>query len=104
MCSPPSRSRPAATAFVLRGFGVPSAIALLAVLAWRLYNFWLPIPVGAASYVSLRVGRGASVREQRRMLGEMALEAREPIGDEAFEQSRLVHAPFERREQARAGE
>ncbi|HLI43223.1 MAG TPA: YbhN family protein [Acidimicrobiales bacterium] len=94
----------AATAFVLRGFGVPSAIALLAVLAWRLYNFWLPIPVGAASYVSLRVGRGASVREQRRMLGEMALEAREPIGDEAFEQSRLVHAPFERREQARAGE
>jgi uncharacterized protein (TIRG00374 family) len=94
----------AATAFVLRGFGVPSAIALLAVLAWRLYNFWLPIPVGAASYVSLRVARGASVREQRRMLGEMALEAREPIGDEAFEQSRLVHAPFERREQARAGE
>lgn len=94
----------AATAFVLRGFGVPSTVALLAVLAWRLYNFWLPIPVGAATYVSLRVQRGASVREQRRMLGEMATEAREPIGDKTFEESRILHGPFERRDGERGHE
>ena len=72
----------AATAFVLRGFGVPAAIAALGVLAWRLYNFWLPIPVGAGCYVSLRVRRGTSVREQRHALATMAEEARAPIEDE----------------------
>ena len=33
-------------------------IALLAVISWRLVNFWLPIPVGGAAYVSLRFGPG----------------------------------------------
>ena len=27
--------------------GVPAHLALVAVLAWRLVSFWLPIPVGA---------------------------------------------------------
>ena len=40
----------------LRGFGVPARIALLGVAAWRLVNFWLPLPVGAASYLSLHIG------------------------------------------------
>jgi hypothetical protein len=40
----------------LAGFGVPKAIAVVGVLAWRLVNFWLPIPVGGISYFSLRVG------------------------------------------------
>jgi uncharacterized protein (TIRG00374 family) len=84
-----------ATGFALRGFGVPGAIATLAVLGWRAYNFWLPIPVGAGCYVSLRVERGASVRARRRMLGTMAREAREPIGEEPFEESLLVQPPFE---------
>ncbi len=39
----------------LVGFGTPRGIALLGVVGWRLVNFWLPIPVGAASYLSLRV-------------------------------------------------
>jgi uncharacterized protein (TIRG00374 family) len=40
----------------LAGFGIPKAVAILAVLAWRLINFWLPIPIGGASYLSLRLG------------------------------------------------
>ncbi len=38
----------------LVGFGAPGAIALLGVISWRLVNFWLPIPAGAAAYLSLR--------------------------------------------------
>ncbi len=41
---------------VLKGFGVPGGVAAAGVLSWRLVNFWLPIPFGGASYVSLRVG------------------------------------------------
>jgi uncharacterized protein (TIRG00374 family) len=39
----------------LVGFGTPRGIAILGVLSWRLVNFWLPIPVGGASYVSFKV-------------------------------------------------
>ena len=39
----------------LVGFGVPASIAYLAVIAWRLVNFWLPIPLGGLSYLSLRL-------------------------------------------------
>ena len=35
------------------GFGVPHQPAILAVLANRFINFWLPIPVGGAAYLSL---------------------------------------------------
>jgi hypothetical protein len=41
---------------VFKGFGVPGDIAAAGVLSWRLVNFWLPIPFGAASYLSLRLG------------------------------------------------
>ena len=41
----------------LVGAGVPADSAVLAVLAWRLINFWLPIPAAAVSYLSLRAGR-----------------------------------------------
>ncbi|MDH3754314.1 MAG: flippase-like domain-containing protein, partial [Acidimicrobiia bacterium] len=46
-----------ALAASLVGFGVPSGVALLGVVSWRLVNFWLPIPAGAAAYLSLRLGR-----------------------------------------------
>ena len=65
---------------LLHGFGVPVGIAGLAVLGWRLFNFWLPIPVGAACYVSLRVERGSSIRERQRALtsmGDIARRSRE---------------------------
>jgi uncharacterized protein (TIRG00374 family) len=41
---------------VLKGFGVPGGVAAAGVLSWRLVNFWLPIPFGGASYLSLRLG------------------------------------------------
>jgi len=41
----------------LVGFRVPAAIATVGVLSWRLVNFWLPIPVGGACYLSLKVRR-----------------------------------------------
>jgi uncharacterized protein (TIRG00374 family) len=40
---------------LLVGFGVTRSVATLGVIGWRLVNFWLPIPTGALSYVSLRV-------------------------------------------------
>jgi uncharacterized protein (TIRG00374 family) len=45
----------------LVGFGVPRAEAILGVLAWRLVNFVLPIPVGLAAYLSLSGRRSRPV-------------------------------------------
>lgn len=59
----------------LVGFGVPKNIALLGVLGWRLVNFWLPIPVGAGAYLSLRVRRGAGLRERLEAVREMTAPA-----------------------------
>jgi len=36
------------------GFGAPRGIAVLGVVSYRLVNFWLPIPVAALAYLSLR--------------------------------------------------
>ena len=46
-------------------------MATLGVLAWRLVNFWLPIPAGAAAYVSLKVPRGGGLKAIRRAVAEM---------------------------------
>jgi uncharacterized protein (TIRG00374 family) len=43
------------TPLLLVGFGVTRSVATLGVLAWRLVNFWLPIPTGAVAFVSLKV-------------------------------------------------
>ncbi|MFZ3417510.1 lysylphosphatidylglycerol synthase transmembrane domain-containing protein [Arthrobacter sp. 3Tela_A] len=40
----------------LAGFGAPNEAAVLAVLSWRILNFWLPIPVGGLAWLSLRFG------------------------------------------------
>lgn len=63
----------------LVGFGVPPSIAFVGVASWRLINFWLPIPVGAACYLSLRVGRpDRAPAEQFEVLTEEArVQARE---------------------------
>jgi uncharacterized protein (TIRG00374 family) len=45
---------------LLVGFGVTRSVATLGVIGWRLVNFWLPIPTGAAAYVSLRVRPAAA--------------------------------------------
>lgn len=69
-------------AAVLASFGIPGAIAILAVIGWRFFNFWLPIPIGAGCYMSLRVERGASLRERRKAIGAMADIARSSEPDD----------------------
>lgn len=51
---------------VLVGFHVTKLIATLGVLAYRLVNFWLPIPVGGGCYLSLRFGAEGKDRRHRR--------------------------------------
>ena len=50
---------------LLISFGVTRSVATLGVLGWRLVNFWLPIPAGAAAYVSLKVPRSAGPKAMR---------------------------------------
>jgi uncharacterized protein (TIRG00374 family) len=50
---------------LLVSFGVTRSVATLGVIGWRLVNFWLPIPVGAGAFVSLRVMRGSSLKALR---------------------------------------
>jgi hypothetical protein len=71
---------------LLVSFGVTRSVATLGVLGWRLVNFWLPIPVGAIAYVSLKVPRGAGLKAMRAAVS--ALLARPappdaPSGDDA---------------------
>jgi uncharacterized membrane protein YbhN (UPF0104 family) len=46
----------------LVGLGVPRASALIAVLGWRLWQFWMPIPVAGLCYLSLRLGELRQIR------------------------------------------
>jgi uncharacterized protein (TIRG00374 family) len=59
------------TPFLLVGFGLTRSVATLGVLAWRLVNFWLPIPTGALAYVSLKVPRDAGLGGMRRALSDL---------------------------------
>ena len=59
------------TPVLLIGFGLTRSVATLGVLAWRLVNFWLPIPTGALAYVSLKVPRGAGLGAMRRALSDL---------------------------------
>jgi uncharacterized protein (TIRG00374 family) len=56
----------------LVGFGSPRGVAILGVITYRLVNFWLPIPVGALAYLSLRVEPGASRRRRAEELERLA--------------------------------
>jgi hypothetical protein len=60
---------------LLVGFQTPRAAATLGVVAYRLIQFWLPIPIGGLTYLSLQVdpggdadGRGARLRAAGRRL------------------------------------
>ncbi|MCL4448907.1 MAG: YbhN family protein [Actinobacteria bacterium] len=39
----------------LIGFATPKGVAILGVLTYRLFNFWLPIPLGGICYLSLKL-------------------------------------------------
>ena len=47
----------------LTGFGVPAGAVAAGVLCWRLVNFWLPIPFGGVSYLTLWRNRAAPRRQ-----------------------------------------
>jgi uncharacterized protein (TIRG00374 family) len=64
----------------LVGFGVPRTTAVLGVISYRLVNFWLPIPIGGISYLSLRWG---SSRRRHPDLGAGQLEPDETLVREA---------------------
>ena len=56
---------------LLVSFGVTRSVATLGVLAWRLVNFWLPIPACVIAYVSLKVPRGAGLKAMRAAVTSM---------------------------------
>ena len=63
---------------LLVSFGVTRSVATLGVLGWRLVNFWLPIPAGAAAYVSLKVPRGAGLKAMRAAVSTMMARPAQP--------------------------
>jgi uncharacterized protein (TIRG00374 family) len=46
------------------GFGVPRATAVLAVLGYRIVNFWLPLIPGAIAYIRLRLRPDADGKQK----------------------------------------
>jgi hypothetical protein len=58
---------------LLASFGLTKNVALLSVLGWRVVNFWLPIPVGAVSYLTLKLHRGEGLRAGRRALADLTV-------------------------------
>ncbi len=60
-----------AAPLLLVGFGVTRSVATLGVIGWRLVNFWLPIPTGAAAYVSLKVKPRAGLSAMRSAVSSM---------------------------------
>jgi uncharacterized protein (TIRG00374 family) len=71
------------TPVLLVGFGLTRSVATLGVLAWRLVNFWLPIPTGAIAYVSLKVPKGADAGAMRKAIAEIF--TRRDRGDQSDE-------------------
>lgn len=49
---------------VLVGFGLPRATAVVGVVSYRIAQYWLPILIGGACYLSLRIGPWAIDRER----------------------------------------
>lgn len=48
----------------LVGFGTPRGIAILGVIGYRLVEFWLPIPIGGLTYLSLQFDPGQTPRSR----------------------------------------
>jgi hypothetical protein len=69
------------TPVLLVSFGLTRSVATLGVLGWRLVNFWLPIPVGAIAYVSLKVPRGAGLKAMRAAASTLLARPAQTAGD-----------------------
>ena len=48
------------------GFGAPRPTAVLAVLGYRIANYWLPLIPGAVAYLRLRLRRGTGHDQPQR--------------------------------------
>ncbi len=59
----------------LSGFGLDKGVATVAVLSYRLVNFWFPIPVGGGCYLSLRVESVHGFRQRLQQVRNVASEA-----------------------------
>jgi uncharacterized protein (TIRG00374 family) len=59
----------------LVGFGAPRGDALLGVLTYRLVNFWLPIPLGGLTFLSLQLDPGDPDVNRRRARKERVRQA-----------------------------
>jgi uncharacterized protein (TIRG00374 family) len=69
------------TPLLLVGFGVTRSVATLGVLGWRIVNFWLPIPLGAIAFVSLKVKPVSARRPFRSAIDAMvSVAGRQPGG------------------------
>ena len=62
---------------LLVGFGTPVTTAGVAVLGWRLVQFWLPIPMGGLSYASLKLGPLGRRRRRLDAMRDLAHQAGE---------------------------
>lgn len=49
----------------LVGFGTPQAQASIGVVAYRIVNFWMPIPVGTVAYVAVQYATGESMPDDK---------------------------------------
>jgi uncharacterized protein (TIRG00374 family) len=79
----------------LVGFNTTRGVAILGVLAYRLVNFWLPIPVGGLCYLSLQVRPGVAGAEARRKLAQQRRKAlhqfMEVVAPRGAEKARAAH-------------
>jgi uncharacterized protein (TIRG00374 family) len=66
----------------LSGFGVGKSVATVAVLAYRLVNFWFPIPVGGGCYLSLRFESVEGFRQRVHEVRKAATTPSAPRGDD----------------------
>ena len=63
------------------------------MLAWRLVQFWLPIPLGAISYASLKLGplgRRRRLTAVRTLAAEAGVHAMERVWDQKTGEYRIV--------------
>jgi len=67
---------------VLVGFGTTHEHAVLGVITWRLAEFWMPIPLAALAYLSLRTGTLRTQHLPPRPLIPRAGPAEIAVGDE----------------------
>jgi len=70
---------------LITGFGTAKGIAILGVLSYRLFNFWIPIPIGVGTYVSLKLSRGEAIT--------MELDKIEPPPDDDGQDARGSDGP-----------